>query len=58
LNSSKIGLYGVGVLLFTNLTIVTVLFGVVLEYLLRIHKRLHISSSYLNSRSDLYDESF
>ncbi len=58
LNSSKIGLYGVGVLLFTNLTIVTVLFGVVLEYLLRIHKRLHISGSYVNSKSDLYDESF
>lgn len=56
LSQSKIGLYGIALLLCINLTGSSILLGVILEYLLRIHKRLHASNSNFHDREKIYAE--
>jgi hypothetical protein len=54
LSQAKIGLYGVALLLCINLTVFSALLGFVLEYLLRIHRRLHMPNQYVNPSDDIY----
>lgn len=53
LSSNKIGLYGISLLILVNANIMTILFGIVLEYLARIHARLQAEDAII-SRSNLY----
>jgi dolichol-phosphate mannosyltransferase len=54
LSSTKIGFYGTFLILFFNITFTFILFGISLEYLSRIHVRLHSSEHLLNQRNLLY----
>lgn len=54
LNSDKIGLYSVSLLILLNATSMIVLFGLALEYLSRIHYRLHSPKSLIDAREELF----
>lgn len=54
LSSTKIGFYGTFLMLFFNITFTFLLFGISLEYLSRIHLRLHSSEQLLSQRNSLY----
>lgn len=54
LSSTKIGFYGTFLMLFFNITFTFLLFGIALEYLSRIHIRLHSSEQLLSQRNLLY----
>ena len=55
LSSDKIGLYGISLLILINANIMTILFGIVLEYLARLHTRLHLPDAVI-SRKNLYSK--